>query len=120
MPEPPANVYAVVHRALLWGMVASTALYAAGVLRALQHPAVIPLDHAYQLGWSQTWRGLAALDPTSLMLAATVLLILTPVARVALACLAFARDRDRAFVAVTGAVLGVIALTVVLGRLGLH
>jgi len=120
MPEAPRNVYTVVHRALLWGMVASTALYALGVARALEAPVVVPLDHAFHLSWRQTWSGLAALDPTALMLAATVLLILTPVARVVLACIAFAVDRDRAFVLVTGAVLAVIALTVVLGRLGLH
>ena len=120
MPEAPRNVYTVVHRALLWGMVASTVLYALGVVRALQSPVVIPLDHAFHLSWAQARSGLAALDPTALMLAATVILILTPVARVVLACIAFAVDRDRDFVLVTGAVLAVIVLTVILGRLGLH
>ncbi len=129
MPEPtatpqlheaPANVYTAVYRALLWGMVASTVLFAAGVARALQHPTTISLGPALHQSWAQTGRGLAALDPGSLMLLATLVLILTPVARVVLACVAFWRDRDWKFVAVTGAVLAVIVLTVILGRLGLH
>lgn len=118
--QPAANVYAVVFRVLFWGMVVSTALFAVGVLRALQHPGRIPLDAPLMLSLSGTLRGLVHLDPTALMLAATVVLILTPVARVVLACLAFWVDRDRQFVAVTAIVLAVIALTVVLGGLGLR
>lgn len=117
---PAANVYAVVHRALYWGMVVSTVLFALGVLRALQHPITISLGAPLAPTWGETLRGLAALDPTSLMLVATLVLILTPVARVALALVAFWRDHDLKFVAVTGAVLAVIVLTVVLGRLGLR
>ena len=129
MPAPTANhepgraVYAGVHRALLYGMLASTALFALGVLRALPragHPRWIPMDSPLRPSWPQVWHGLAHLDPTSLMLVATLLLILTPVTRVAVACLAFAHDGDRKFVAVTAIVLAVIALTVVLGSLGLH
>lgn len=118
--EAPKNVYAAVYRALLWGMIVSTVLFAAGVARALQHPTTISLGPPLHQGWGATWRGLIALDPGSLMLLATLVLILTPVARVVLSCLAFWRDRDWKFVAVTGCVLAVIVLTVILGRLGLH
>ncbi|HVA62328.1 MAG TPA: DUF1634 domain-containing protein [Terriglobales bacterium] len=115
-----ANVYAVVFRVLFWGMVASTTLFALGVFRALQHPVAIPLANAPLLSVHATWQGLARLDPASLMLAATLLLILTPVVRVVLACIAFGVDHDPKFVAVTGIVLAVIVLTVILGRLGLR
>ncbi|HEY8055495.1 MAG TPA: DUF1634 domain-containing protein [Terriglobales bacterium] len=118
--EAPANVYKVVYSALLWGMVGSTVLFALGVLRALSQHLSISLGPAPQWGWAQTWTGLAHLDPTALMIAATVLLILTPVARVAVAFAAFAVDRDAKFTLVTGIVLAVIVLTVILGRLGLH
>ncbi|HXE30539.1 MAG TPA: DUF1634 domain-containing protein [Terriglobales bacterium] len=118
--EPAARVYAVVYRVLYWGMLISTALFTLGVLRALQHPRMISLGPALSQSLGTTLRGLAALDPASLMLAATVVLILTPVARVVMALLAFWRDGDAGFVAVTGVVLGVIVLTVILGRLGLH
>lgn len=118
--EAPANVYAVVHRALYWGMLLSTILFALGVLSALRHPLVISLGAVVNQPWGATVQGLIQLDPASLMRVATLLLILTPVARVVLACVAFARDRDGRFVLVTGAVLAVIVLTVILGRLGLH
>ncbi|HUX68685.1 MAG TPA: DUF1634 domain-containing protein [Terriglobales bacterium] len=115
-----ANVYSIVFRVLFWGMVVSTSLFALGVFRALQHPVAIPLAPIPLLSFHATLHGLARLDPASLMLTATLLLILTPVVRVVLACIAFAVDRDPKFVAVTGIVLAVIVLTVVLGRLGLR
>ncbi len=120
MKEAAANVYAVVFRTLFWGMVFSTALYAAGVVMALIHPTTIAYTAPTILGWSAVWRGLLHLDPSALMQAATVVLILTPVARVILSCIAFFVDHDYKFVGVTAIVLGVILLTVILGRLGLH
>ncbi|MGH9481396.1 MAG: DUF1634 domain-containing protein [Terriglobales bacterium] len=119
-PEPPANVYTAVFRALLWGMVASTVLFALGVFRALEHATTISLGAMVIPPWTATLRGLLRLDPFSLMLLGTVVLILTPVVRVALALIAFVRARDRRFTLVTGAVLAVIVLTAILGRLGLR
>jgi uncharacterized membrane protein len=120
MKEAAANVYAVVYRALFWGMVLSTGLFALGVAMALRHPMTISYAPPIILGWSEAWRGLARLDPAALMEAATVVLILTPVVRVILSCIAFFVDRDYKFVGVTALVLAVIVLTVILGRLGLH
>jgi uncharacterized membrane protein len=54
------------------------------------------------------------------MLAATVVLIATPVLRVLVSIYAFHQDGDRKYVALTSVVLAVIALTVVLGRFGLQ
>jgi uncharacterized membrane protein len=65
-------------------------------------------------------RGLLALDPSALMLAATVLLILTPVVRVVVSMYAFYVDHDRQYLVVTGIVLAVMLLTVLLARLGLQ
>ncbi len=118
--EAPANVYAVVYKALLWGMVISSALFALGVVLSLRRHMVISLGPMAAVSWSQFWRGLLQLDPTELMQLATIVLILTPVSRVVVALLTFWVDRDRKFVLVCGTVLGVIVLTVILGRLGLH
>ena len=118
--DPPENVYHGVHRALHWGMVVSTVLYATGVVRAFQHPAPISLTRPEKLSFGAAMSGLVHLDPASLMLAATLVLIATPVARVAIAFAVFWKDRDFKFVQVTGLVLVIILLTVVLGRLGLH
>jgi uncharacterized membrane protein len=54
------------------------------------------------------------------MLVATVLLILTPVARVVVSIAAFAADRDYKFVVITSIVMFVMLLTVILGLLGLQ
>lgn len=118
--EAPANVYAVVYKALLWGMVISSALFALGVVLSLRRHTVISLGPMPAVSWSQFWRRLVHFEPSELMQLATIVLILTPVSRVAVALLTFWVDRDRKFVLVCGTVLGVIVLTVILGRLGLH
>ena len=51
---------------------------------------------------------------------ATVLLILTPVARVIVSIYAFLVDRDRKYVIVTSIVLAIMILTVILGMFGVH
>ncbi len=118
--EPAGNVYRGVHRVLSYGMAVSTVLYGLGVLRALQHPLRIPINHIPTLTAAEMFRGLIHLDPTALMLAATLLLILTPVVRVIVSFVAFWRDGDHRFAGVTAVVLAVIGLTVVLGYAGLH
>jgi|SRR6185312_15644051 len=118
--DPAANVYLWVHRVLEWGMGLSTVLYALGVIRALRQPAWISLGTALKMSPGTALRGVLHLDAASLMLTATVLLILTPVVRVVVSLAVFWADRDFRFVRITAAVLAVIVLTVVLGRLGLH
>jgi len=121
-PMAEENVYAVVYRVLLGGMVVSTVLFVIGLVRALLHPTYFPLttrwirDHYH---WRVVVHGLATLDPVVLMMVATVLLILTPVARVVASIYAFYVDHDYKYVAVTSIVLLVMVLTLVLAQLGL-
>jgi uncharacterized membrane protein len=120
--EAEANVYTSVYRVLLGGMLVSTTLFAIGLVRALLHPTYFPLTSEWiqqHYHWSVVWRGLATLDPVVLMMVATVLLILTPVARVLVSIYAFYVDRDRKYVAVTSIVFLVMVLTVVASYLGL-
>ncbi len=117
-----ANVYASVYKVLLAGMYTSTALFLAGIIGALIHPRFVPLTSDWvrsHYHWHVLLSGLKAADPTSVMLVATLLLILTPVARVAVSIYAFAVDRDYKYVVVTGTVLAVMALALVFGLLGL-
>src|SRR5947209_8509916 len=89
------NVYSDVYKVLLAGMLASSALFAVGVVVGLLHPKYVPLtppwikqhDH-----WKSLASGLAALDPTALMMLATLLLILIPVVRVLVSIYAFYVD----------------------------
>ncbi len=53
-------------------------------------------------------RGAVALDPKALIALGLVVLVLTPVARVAFALLAFAEQRDRLYVVFSLIVLGVL------------
>lgn len=116
------NVYADVYKVLLGGMFVSTGLFVIGIVSALLHPHFVSLTpqwikQHYRFG--VLLHGLRTGDPTSIMLIATAILILTPVARVIVSIYAFAVDADRKYVAITSAVLIVMAITVVLGLLGL-
>ena len=59
------------------------------------------------------------MDPTTLMMLATAILILTPTVRVAVSICAFAVDRDYTLVFVTSIVALVMIATVVLAHAGL-
>jgi uncharacterized membrane protein len=117
------NVYAGVYHVLLGGMLVSTALFLVGLVRGMMLHTFFPLTPEWikeHYHWEALKTGLAALDPTTLMMVATVLLILTPVARVVVSIYAFAKDGDRKYVLVTSIVLAVMALTFVLSRYGLQ
>lgn len=118
-----ANVYADVYRLLIGGMILSNLLFAAGIVLALLHSRFVPLTAQWvkaHAQWSNVLHGLAAGDPISLMLLATVLLISTPIARVIVSIAAFAADRDYKFVVITSIVMLVMLLTVTLGLMGLQ
>jgi uncharacterized membrane protein len=117
------NVYADVYRVLLAGMMVSTALFIAGIVRALMHPAYYPLSTRWvrsQYHWSVFWHGLITGDAVALMMAGTILLILTPVARVVVSIWAFFVDRDYRFVVVTSIVLFVMVVTLIAAHFGLR
>jgi len=61
-------------------------------------------------------RGVAALDTRAIVQAGLVLLILTPVARVALTLVAFVIQRDRTYIVVTAIVLVLLLYGLVYGR----
>jgi uncharacterized membrane protein len=117
------NVYADVYKVLLGGMVVSTGLFAAAIIKALLQPQFVPLTPEWikqHYHWRVIVEGIRSFDPTVVMMVATVLLILTPISRVVVSIYAFAVDHDRKFVLVTLSVLSVIILTVVLGFFGLR
>ena len=92
-----ANVYADVYKVLLGGMIISTALFIAGMVRAFMLHTYFPLTSRWvreHYHLNVVLHGLRTLDPTVLMMVATVLLILTPVARVIVSVYAFYVDRD--------------------------
>ena len=60
--------------------------------------------------------GVEALNGPSIVALGLLLLILTPVLRVAVSIVTFARERDRLYVLITSAVLGLLVLSFLLGR----
>jgi uncharacterized membrane protein len=62
--------------------------------------------------------GLARLDGQAVIVAGLLLLIATPVLRVAVSMVSFARERDHVFAAITAAVLALLLLSFALGKAG--
>lgn len=124
-PKPPGteeNVYIDVYRLLIAGMIISSILFALGIVLAMLHPRYIPLSTRWvrsQYHVHTVVHGIMHGDPTAILLLATVLLILTPVARVVVSIVAFLVDHDYKFVVVTSIVFLVMVITVILGELGL-
>lgn len=117
-----ASIYRRVYQVLVVGMVLSTTLFAVGLLRAWLGHESVPLSTRWireQYSWDLFITGLRHLEPTALLMAATFVLILTPIVRVAVSIYAFSMEGDRKFVAITSSVLGIILLTVVLAHVGL-
>ena len=74
------------------------------------------LDFPHSPG--RLWAGLLALDPISIVTLGLILIILTPVARVAVSVLAFATERDWRYVGITVAVLLILCLSFLIGATG--
>lgn len=115
------NVYEGVYRLLMAGVVVTNLLFVIGLILALIHPQYVPLSARWardQYQWSTLIHGLASGEADAFLTIGTLLLILTPIARVVVSIYSFYVDHDRKYVAVTSIVLLVILLTLVLGALG--
>jgi uncharacterized membrane protein len=115
------KIYAVVYRALLVGMYVSTALFAIGVLLALRDPAKFSISQTgakISYHWSALLSGLSAADPVAIIELGTLILILTPIARVLVSLYAFLVDRNWKYVTVTALVIGAICLSWLFGSMG--
>jgi uncharacterized membrane protein len=95
-------------------LLASFVMLAGGLLYVRVHHAGIP-DYRVFKSEPETLRhvggvmtGLAAGDPAAVIQLAVLLLIATPVARVAFALIAFGIERDKLYVAVSALVLAVL------------
>lgn len=117
------NVYAGVYHMLMAGMVVSNVLFITGIVLALLHRQYFPLSAEWvreQYHAGLLLDGMIHGQPTAYLLLGTLLLILTPVARVIVSIYAFWIDHDRKYVAVTLSVFIIMILTVILGLLGVR
>lgn len=105
------------------GVVLASVVVLAGGLIELGRHGSAPLEFRVFRGEPADLRGVggimrdaASLEGRGLIQLGLLLLLATPVARVALLVFAFARERDRLYVAVTLAVLAVLLYSLLAGR----
>ena len=77
---------------------------------------VRPRHFPHTLG--QVWAGLLALKPYAVIVAGVLLLLLTPIVRVAISIAAFALEKDKTYVLITTFVFLMLILSLVLGKAG--
>jgi uncharacterized protein len=75
------------------------------------NPSVIPHGN-FPVSLASIASGLVSLDPLSIIALGFLVLLATPVARVALSLFLFAAERDRKFVYLTGAVLAILLFSI--------
>ncbi len=75
-------------------------------------------DYRFAHNLSETMHGLVRLEGRSIVTLGLLLLIATPVLRVAFSLVLFAGQRDRAYTAITATVLALLLISFLLGRAG--
>jgi len=103
-------------------MIAAAVVIVGAAMFLVQHGRDPVGYHRFSTSPSPLWtlggiaRGVAALDSASIVQFGLVLLIVTPVMRVALTLVAFALQRDRVYVALTTVVLALLLYGLIWGR----
>jgi uncharacterized membrane protein len=105
------------------GVAASAALIILGLVLLAFHPAGgrdMSIDDAVRFprGFAEIFSGAFALDPLAVVSLGLLVLILTPVARVAIALGAFAAEKDWKYAAFSGIVLAILVASFALGVAG--
>ena len=103
-------------------MLAAAVVIVGGAMFLVEHGQGPVGYHQFSTSPSPLWtlggivRGVAALDSASIVQFGLVLLIATPVMRVALTLVAFALQRDRLYIALTAVVLALLLYGLIWGR----
>src|SRR5215471_17057549 len=98
------------------GVILSASIILIGLLMLLLNPAGFSVSEllSFPHSFDQIWAGLLALHPQAIIALGLMLLIATPVLRVAVSIIAFALERDSRFVVITAIVLVILLLSNVL------
>lgn len=125
----PRWVDLAISRLLRGGVVLSMSVVLAGMVLTFVHhpdyvtskPALVQLTavaQSFPHNIADVWKGLAQVRGQALVTFGLLLLIATPVARVALSIIIFAIERDRLYVVITAAVLMLLLASFMLGAAG--
>ena len=105
---------------LLGGVLVSSAIIVLGIVLLPFRPGGITISRVetfpHTIG--QLWSGIVSLHPQAIIVLGLLLLIATPVLRVAVSIIAFALEHDRRYVVITCIVLGILVLGFLLGKGG--
>ncbi|MBO0792790.1 MAG: DUF1634 domain-containing protein [Ktedonobacteraceae bacterium] len=113
------DISAIIGGVLQGGVLLSAAIIVAGVLLALLKGTLASSQlHSFPQSFGQIWTGLLILQPQAIIMLGVLLLIATPVLRVAISILAFALEQDMKFVLITSAVLIILLVGFLLGKGG--
>lgn len=111
------DMNAVIGWILQFGVIISSAVICVGVIMALvqdhlTNKNVLVFPHSLPAVWS----GLLTLHPSSIIALGLLLLLATPVVRVAASIFAFGLEHDRRYVAITTLVLCILIVSFLLGK----
>jgi uncharacterized membrane protein len=112
------DINAVIGWILQGGVFTSAAVICAGLALLFVHPEQLSnqqfLTFPHTLG--EVKDGLLALHPQAFIALGLLLLIATPVIRVATSIFAFAKEHDRCYVVITTVVLAILLISFLLGK----
>ncbi len=102
------------------GVITSSALIVIGLLLLPTRPGGLEVHRVlnFPRTLADVWAGLLIMRPQAIIVVGLLLLIATPVIRVAVSVVAFALERDRLYVVITLAVLTILILSFLLGKGG--
>lgn len=109
------------------GLIVAMIFVGAGVVRYVTRPTELATQwrllvtgarHPPAFAWRTELDAALRLEPRGLVLLGLAVLTATPLARVVLCAITFARARDRTFVLLTGTVIVLLSVAIVLGRIG--
>jgi uncharacterized membrane protein len=114
------SISAIIGGVLQGGVIASSTIIVLGVILLLISPGGISatnlIHFPHTLG--QVWTGLLAFQPQAIITLGLMVLIATPVLRVAISILAFRVEHDRLYVIITLIVLLILITSFMLGKGG--
>ena len=105
---------------LQWGVIASSVLIVLGLCLLPTRPGGLEVHRVltFPRTPADIWSGLLILRPQAIIVVGLLLLIATPVVRVAVSVVAFALEHDRRYVVITLVVLAILILSFLLGKGG--
>lgn len=112
----------VISNVLRWGVFISAFIMFLGLgdfyLQYLTRPSFSALSHPYPHDLAALGTGLTRLDPAAIMVLGLLLLLATPVLRVAVSIVAFGLERDWRYVGITALVLFILVMSFLFGKGG--